>query len=316
VQVANYPFVGDALLDAMAIPPDAVERRRVTLVNPISDEEPYLRATLLPGLLQALRRNLSRGLVDVSLFEIGRVFLPRPGQAIATPRLPVDRRPTDDELSAVDAGLPNQPRHLAVVVAGKTERDGWWGPGRESQWLDAIGAARIAARVIDAPLTVRPATRMPWHPGRCAELVVGEESVGFAGELHPRVLQALDLPPRVGAMEVDIERLAAYAEPIVPAPAVSTFPPAREDLAFVVDDDVAAADLAEALCDAAGALLERLWLFDVYTGPQVGEGRTSLAYNVTLRAPDRTLTVDELAQVRAAMVAAAADRVGAELRGG
>lgn len=316
VQVASYPFVGDALLDAMAIPPDAVERRRVTLVNPISDEEPFLRATLLPGLLQTLRRNLARGLVDVSLFEIGRVFMPRPGQTIATPRLPVDRRPTEHELAAVDAGLPDQPRHLAVVVAGSSERDGWWGPGRESQWLDAIGAARIAARVIDAPLTVRSASRMPWHPGRCAELMVGDESVGFAGELHPRVLAALDLPPRVGAMEVDIERLAAYAEPIVPAPSVSTFPLAREDLAFVVADGVAAADLAAVLADAAGPLLERLWLFDVYTGPQVGEGRTSLAYNVTLRAPDRTLTVDELAEVRAAMVTAAADRLGAELRGG
>ena len=316
VQVACYPFIGDAQLDAMGIPPDAVERRRVRLVNPISDEEPYLRATLLPGLLQTLRRNISRGLVDLSLYEIGRVFVPRPGQTIGTPRLPVHRRPTDDELAQVDAGLPDQPRHLAVVVSGKSERDSWWGPGRESQWLDAIGAARVAARVIDAPLTVRPASRMPWHPGRCAELLVGEESIGFAGELHPRVVSALDLPARVGAMEVDIERLAAYAEPLVPAPAVSTFPPAREDLAFVVDDEVAAADLADALADAAGPLLERLWLFDVYTGPQVGDGRKSLAYNVTLRAPDRTLTVEELAEVREAMVRGAEQRVGAELRRG
>ena len=316
VQVACYPFVGDELLDAMGIPPDAPERRRVRLVNPISDEEPYLRATLLPGLLQALRRNISRGLQDVALFEIGRVFVPRPGQTIATPRLPVDRRPTEDELAAVEAGLPDQPRHLAAVVAGKTERDGWWGPGRESQWLDAIAAARIAARVIDAPLTVRPASRMPWHPGRCAELFVGEESIGFAGELHPRVVSALDLPARVGAMEVDIERLAAYAEPLVPAPSVSTFPPAREDLAFVVDETVTAHDLGAALAAGAGQLLERLWLFDVYTGPQVGEGRKSLAYNVTLRAPDHTLTVEELADVRAAMVASAEQRVGAELRSG
>ncbi len=316
IQVANYPFVGDAVLDAMGLPPDDPERIRVRLANPISDEEPYLRAALLPGLLQALRRNVGRGLGDLSLFELGRVFIPRPGQVTATPRLPVERRPTDDELALLEAGLPDQPRRLAVVVTGKSERDGWFGPGRESQWLDAIAAARVAARVIDAPLTVRADQRMPWHPGRCAALLVEGEQIGFAGELHPRVLAALDLPPRVGAMEIDIDRLAAYAEPIVAAPRVSTFPLAREDLAFVVDQRVPAADLAEVLTDAAGELLEQLWLFDVYTGPQVGEGRKSLAYNVTLRAPDHTLTVDELSRVRSAMVEAASVRLGAELRSG
>lgn len=316
IQVASYPFVGDAVLDAMGLPSDAPERKRVRLANPISDEEPYLRAALLPALLTALRRNVSRGLDDLSLFEIGRVFLPRPGQVISTPRLGVDRRPSADELAQLEAGLPDQPRRLAVVVTGKGERDGWFGPGRESQWLDAIGAARVAARMIDAPLRVRAAHRMPWHPGRCAELLVGDESIGFAGELHPRVCAALNLPPRVGAMEIDIERLAAYAEPIVPAPRVSTFPLAREDLAFIVDEGVASADLADVLTQAAGDLLEQLWLFDVYTGPQVGEGRKSLAYNVTLRAADHTLTVNELGTVRAAMIDAAAQRLGAELRGG
>ena len=316
IQVANYPFVGDAVLDAMGLPRDAPERVRVRLANPISDEEPYLRATLLPGLLQALRRNVGRGLNDLTLFELGRVFLPRPGQTVATPRLPVDRRPSADELAQLEAGLPDQPRRLAVVVAGKSERDGWFGPGRESQWLDAIAAARLAARMIDAPLTVRAAQHMPWHPGRCAELLVADESIGYAGELHPRVCAALDLPPRVGAMEIDVDRLAAYAVPIVPAPRVSTFPPAREDLAFVVDEGLPAAELEAVLTEAAGDLLEQLWLFDVYTGPQVGEGRKSLAYNVTLRAPDRTLTVDELADVRAALVTAAEQRLGARLRSG
>jgi phenylalanyl-tRNA synthetase beta chain len=315
VQVTTYPFVGDALLDALGVPADSDERHRVRLVNPISDEEPYLRAALLPGLLQALRRNIGRGLGDLTLFEVGRVFLPRPGQVVATPRLPVDGRPTDEQLAAIEAGLPDQPRRLAVVVAGKSERDSWFGPGREAQWLESIAAARLAARVIDAPLTVRASEHMPWHPGRCAELLVGDERIGYAGELHPRVLAALDLPPRVGAMEIDIERLAAYAEPLVPAPRVSTFPPAREDLAFVVDDGVPAAELEAVLASAAGDLLEQLWLFDVYTGPQVGEGRKSLAYNVTLRAADHTLSVEELAAARRAMVDAAAAELGAELRG-
>jgi phenylalanyl-tRNA synthetase beta chain len=315
IQVANYPFVGDDLLDALGIPAGAAERRRVRVANPISEEEPYLRAALLPGLLQALRRNVSRGLSDLTLFEVGRVFLPRPDQTIATPRLPVDRRPTDAELAALEAGLPDQPRRLALVVTGKSERDSWFGPGREAQWLEAIGAARLAARVIDAPLTVQASQHMPWHPGRCAALVVEGEHLGYAGELHPRVLAALDLPPRAAAMEIDIERLAAYAEPLVPAPRVSTFPPAREDLAFVVDEKVPAGDLERVLREAAGDLLEQIWLFDVFTGPQIGAGHKSLAYNVTLRAADHTLTVEELSAARMAMVQAATDELGAQLRG-
>lgn len=314
IQVFTYPFVGDATLDAMGVPVDAAERRRVRLANPISDEEPYLRATLLPGLLHALRRNVGRGMTDLTLFEVGRVFQPGADQVIATPRLPVERRPSAAELASLEAGLPRQPRHLAMVVCGKSERDGWWGPGRESQWQEAITAARVLARTIDAPLGVRAATRMPWHPGRCAALLVEDEVIGYAGELHPRVVAAFDLPSRVGAMEIDLERLTAYAEPITPAPSVSTFPPAREDLAFVVDEAVPAADLSAVLSDAAGELLEDLWLFDVYSGPQVGQGRKSLAYAVTLRAPDRTLTVDELAATRARMVAAAQDNLAAELR--
>lgn len=303
------------MLDALGLPADALERTRVRLANPTSDEAPYLRGALLPGLLQALRRNVGRGLSGLSLFELGRVVIPAPGRAIGTPRLPVDRRPSDDELASLDAGLPAQPRRLAVVSTGKTARDGWFGPGRESQWLDAIASVRLAARVIDAPLTVRAAARMPWHPGRCAELLVGDELIGYAGELHPRVCAALDLPPRVGAMEIGIERLAAYSEPIVPAPRVSTFPLAREDLAFVVDEGVPAADLAAVSPRLPGGLLEQLWLVDVYTGPQVGEGRKSLADNVTLRAADHTLSVEELADVRSRMVDAAGRKLGAESSG-
>jgi phenylalanyl-tRNA synthetase beta chain len=130
------------------------------------------------------------------------------------------------------------------------------------------------------------------------------------------VTAALDLPGRIGAVELDIDLLSSYAQPIVPAPAVSTFPPAREDLAFVVDAAVPAADLEAAVAAGAGELLEQVWLFDVYSGPQVGEGRKSLAYTVTLRAPDRTLTVEELARTREAIVATAAARVGAVLRSG
>ncbi|NEB78459.1 phenylalanine--tRNA ligase subunit beta, partial [Streptomyces sp. SID14478] len=126
VEALNYPFVGEAALDQLGLDEDDPARRVVTLVNPLSDEEPALRTTLLPGLLSALRRNDGRGSHDLALFETGLVFLPQGDLRVAT-RLPVDRRPTDEEIATLTAALPHQPRHAAVVLAGAREQSGWWG---------------------------------------------------------------------------------------------------------------------------------------------------------------------------------------------
>src|SRR5690606_16499168 len=125
VEALNYPFVGDAVFDAFGLPAEDPRRRTVRLVNPLSAEEPSLRTTLLPGLLEALRRNDSRGSHDLALFETGLVFLPT-GEEATPPRLPVTGRPSEQELAALDAALPRQPRHVAVVLAGARELDGWW----------------------------------------------------------------------------------------------------------------------------------------------------------------------------------------------
>ena len=182
----------------------------------------------------------------------------------------------------------------------------------------------------------------PFHPGRVAELLLGGAGVGLAGELlpdgarvglagelhpdgarvglagelHPRVVAALGLPARTCAAEVDLDALvaASAARGALPAPVVSHFPPAGVDVALVVDETVPAADVEAALRDGAGHLLEGLRLFDVYTGPQVGEGRRSLAYALRLRAPDRTLTDVEVLGARDAAVAEAGRRLGARLR--
>jgi phenylalanyl-tRNA synthetase beta chain len=176
-----------------------------------------------------------------------------------------------------------------------------------------VEAARLVAAASGIELTVRAGERAPWHPGRCAELFVGEASVGFAGELHPRVCAALELPARTCAMELDVDVLPSAPVPV--GPSISSFPPVLIDLALVVPTEVPAAEVAAALRDGAGELLESLRLFDVYTGPPVPAGARSLAYALTLRAPDRTLTSDEAIAVRDAAVAAAARATGAELRG-
>ncbi|MFC9496476.1 MULTISPECIES: phenylalanine--tRNA ligase subunit beta [unclassified Streptomyces] len=318
VEALNYPFISDETLGKLGIEQDDPRRTTVKLVNPLSDEEPALRTTLLPGLLEALRRNDGRGSHDLALFETGLVFRPTGDEPQAV-RLPVDRRPTDEEIAGLDAALPRQPRHAAVVLTGAREQAGWWGKGRPADWADSVEAARTIAREAGVELIVRGDQHAPWHPGRCAALfavVDGAETlVGHAGELHPRVIKALHLPERSCAMEVDLDLIERAGTGALQAPRISTFPVATQDVALVVDASVPAADVEKALREGAGELLESLRLFDVFTGEQLGEGRKSLAYALRFRAADRTLTVDEASAARDAAVALAAERTGAVLRG-
>jgi phenylalanyl-tRNA synthetase beta chain len=314
VEVLSYPFVSESTMDALGIPADDPRRQSIRLRNPLSEEEPALRTTLLPTLLATLRRNLSRGLRDLALYEIGLVFHPVPVTGVP-PTLGVDHRPSDAELARLETFVPRQPSHAAAVLAGEFEPTGWWGPGRPATWADAVDAAhRVVAAASRRSGEVQAAAIAPWHPGRCAALAVDGVIVGYAGELHPAVCAAFDLPPRTCAMELDLDALPVPA--VAAAPVISTYPPALIDVALVVDQSVPAVQVQHALVEGAGELLESVRLFDVYTGAQVGADRKSLAYKLTFRAPDRTLTVEEAVAARDAAVAVAASRTGAVLRGG
>ena len=315
VETLCYPFVGDAAWDAMGLAADDPRRRTVRLANPLSEQEPSMRTTLLPPLLAALRRNLGRGNRDVALYEIGLVFHPGGGDGPVPPRLPVSHRPSPDELAAAQAFVPEQPWRVAAVLAGEVEPGGWWGSGRQADWADAVWAGQVvlAAAGVGDQVSVRQAAYPPWHPGRCAQLRVGEVVVGHAGELHPAVCRALELPKRTCAMELNLD--AVPLPSVVPAPRISTYPPALIDVSLLVDEAVPAEEVRAALVAGAGELLESVRLFDVYSGEQLGAGRKSLAYKLTFRADDRTLTVEEAVAARDAAVAEAAGRVGAVLRG-
>jgi phenylalanyl-tRNA synthetase beta chain len=343
VEVISGPFGSATDFDRLLFAPDDPRRDAVTVANPISDAEPLLRTTLLPGLFRVAGRNAGRGFADLALFEIGAVAFARPdGQGMASrvaPILRVDRRPDPEEISELEAALPEQPRLLAVVLTGEREPSGWWGAGRPASFQDAIEAARLVLRTSRLPSTVRTGSREPWHPGRCAEFVIEPPpvaagdgqvreampepvSVGYAGELHPRVVEAFRLAPRTCAVELDLSLIESAATRLAPvqAPVISTFPVASQDVALVVEGGIPAADVSDALVAGAagagnGALLEDAVLFDVYTGEQVGTGRKSLAYHMRFRAADRTLTDDEVAVARDAAVAEAARRTGAVLRG-
>jgi phenylalanyl-tRNA synthetase beta chain len=328
VEVISSPFASESDADRLQLDPEDPRRRAPRIANPISEEEPLLRTTLLPGLLRVLGRNIGRGFADVALFEIGLVFQTRPDGQRPAPILRVDRGPTVQEVATLEAALPDQPPHLAVVLAGDREAAGWWGTGRQASWEDAVESARQVLRVSGVPFSVRADQQDPWHPGRCAALYVQPDEdrqwlAGYAGELHPRVVQAFGLPPRTCAMELDlsvIETAAADSGP-VQAPVISSYPVATQDVALVVAEAVPAADVQAALVAGAaatgtGVLLEDVRLFDVYTGEQAGEGNKSLAYTLRFRAPDRTLTAEEVGAARDAAVAEAARLTGAVLRGG
>lgn len=311
VEVLPSPFVSGTIWDSLGLDDDDPRRNTVGLLNPFDADRDRLATTLLPGLLDALLRNVARGQRDVALYGLAQVVLPGDASP-ALPEVSVAQRPDAETLDTLQRALPAQPLHVGAVLAGQWERRSWCGPGRAASWADAIEAARAVARVSGVELTVVAADNPPWHPGRCAQLRVGDRSVGHAGELHPGVIEALGLPARTAVMELDLDALPVSGHR--PAPVVSPYPPVLQDVALVVDAALPVAELTATLRAGAGELLEDLRLFDVYTGEQVGEGKRSLAYSLRFRARGRTLTVAEASAARDAAVAAAQHAHGAALR--
>ncbi len=315
VEVLTYPFMSAELADAFGLTSDDERRAAVRVANPLSDEAPLVRTSVLATLVESLRRNVSRGQRDVGLFEIGLVALPGDVTGHGAPVPGVHARPDDRTIEQIVAAVPPQPRHAAALIVGDADLAGWWGSGRAVEWSDPVAAVRAVASALAVEVVVESADHAPWHPGRCARVnLVDGTFVGYAGELHPRVCASLSLPPRSCALEIDVDALTEASEPTTRYAPFSTFPSAFADVALVVDGRVAAAQVERALRSGAGDWLEDVALFDVYAGDQVGEGRTSLAYRLTFRAPDRTLTTEEVSAFREAAVAAAAVAVGAVQR--
>jgi phenylalanyl-tRNA synthetase beta chain len=312
VEILPTPFLPAHVFDEWGLPADDPRRSTTQVLNPLESDRPQLATTLLPGLLEALSRNVSRGAVDVALFAIQQVVESTP-ETRAVELIPTDRRPTDEEIATLDASLPRQPQQVGIVMAGLREPAGPWGRGRPVAASDAFEAVRVIGRAAGVELTLRAAQHLPWHPGRCARVLVGESVVGYAGQLHPAVVERSGLPKGTCAVELNLDAIPITE--VLPAPTVSPFPAVFQDVALVVDNDVAAQSVVDTVRAGAGELLEDVRLFDVYTGPQIGEGRKSLALALRFRATDRTLTEDEASVAREAAVQAATDRLGAVLRG-
>ncbi|PKQ25756.1 MAG: phenylalanine--tRNA ligase subunit beta [Actinobacteria bacterium HGW-Actinobacteria-4] len=313
-EVLTYPFIAPARLDELGIPADDPRRLTVALANPIAADQPLMRTSLIETLVDAVKVNVGRGAQDVAIFEVGRAY--KADGSGAAPRPDAFKPPTEVELKELDAALPAQPRRAAGIMAGHRVLPGWNAKGEPFEWTDAVAAALTVARVAGVEVEASAEPHMPWHPGRCATYRLADGTfVGHAGELHPKVCETLGLPKRAVAFEMVLDPLIAASEDrIVVATPVAAQPLAKEDFAFVVDASVTAASLVAVVRKAGGDLVEDVRVFDVYAGEQVGAGKKSLAVNVRMRAEDHTLEPDEVLGVRNAIVAAAAQELGAQLR--
>ncbi|NYI55358.1 phenylalanine--tRNA ligase subunit beta [Corynebacterium tuberculostearicum] len=310
-EVLPAPFVANDTFDVWGLDKDDARRRTVEVQNPLEADKAILSTTLLPNMLEAIGRNVARGRSDLALYGLQQVAFKR---AAASPMPSVEQRPSEQVVSELLDTLPEQPLHVATVATGNIEHEGPWGEGRAYSYADAIESARQVARAAGVDIELEAANVLPWHPGRCAAVKVAGTDVvlGHAGELHPQVLEALNLPARTCAMELDVT--AMPLEEKFPAPVLSSFPALHQDIALVVDEDVPAERVRATVEEGAGELIESVELFDIFRGEQLGEGKKSLAFQLLFRAADRTLTDEEVNEHRTAAAELAKQRLGAEMR--
>lgn len=282
-EAQTLSFIGQSDLDALRLPQDDPRRTGIRVKNPLREEEGTMRTTLLPGLIAAAARNFGYGLKKARLFEMGRVFLKEP----------------DPE----DPRIPWQPHKLGFILLGG-----------EADVLTGVALIELISSTTRLELTVAQAQLPALHPGRAGSVAAGDSPIGFVGELHPAVARQAGLEGRVVVAEIDLAPLVAergdweFSE-------VSVFPPHVFDLAFVVSDAVPAGDLMACIERAGGHHLEELELFDEYRDDSLPTDHRSLAVRLTMRAIDATLSDEDMAPLRLAIIEAVAKTLGATLRG-
>jgi phenylalanyl-tRNA synthetase beta chain len=322
--VLGWTFASPAQLDRLGLPADDPRRAAPALENPLSEDQSLLRTTLLGSLLDVAAHNAARGMTDLRLFETGTVFL------LAEPTAYEGKQTDAPARESGVAGVPLSPdappdgwmetgvmeRHaLGVLLSGAVVSATWGAPEPPRADLFAVKAVLEAlGEALRVPLQCARGAQPFLHPGRSADVLCGGERIGWLGELHPLMAREWDLEG-AAVMELDLDRLLAasgagheeYRDAI-------SFPALRQDLAVVLPVEAPAAQALDVVRRAGGDLLDEVRVFDVYSGPQVGEGRRSLALSLSFRAPDRTLADEDVAPLRAGILAAL-EELGGELRG-
>jgi phenylalanyl-tRNA synthetase beta chain len=289
-EIVGWSFADPAVLERLRLGPDDPMRAVVTIENPLSEAQSILRPTLLCSLLDVAAHNVARGARDLALFESGTVY------------------------RASKTGPQADEHHgLGVLLSGDIVAPAWRGESAPGDFHAAKGLLAAVLEVAGIESELAPAQWPFLHPARCAAVLSGGQRLGFIGELHPLVAAAWDLE-RAAVWALDLGRLAELAPEVTAFTAFGDYPPAREDLAIVLDDGVAAGDVIAAVHEAGGPALAAVELFDLYRGAQVGEGKLSLALHLEFRALDHTLTSEEIAPLRERIAAVLAERFGGALR--
>ncbi len=294
-EAVGWSWSAPELADRLRLPADDARRAAVVVENPMSAEHAQMRTTLLGSLLDVARRNVTHGTPDVAIFESGAVYRLDPSP------------PTPP--------LPAEPHTVGVLLTGAVRAPSWREPAPPQ--ADFFAAKGVLTRLLAA-------LRVDWgieggsepflHPGRAARITVAGSPVGWLGELHPSIAAEWELASAVAAFELDLDAVIAAAPGPVRYEDYTSFPEVRQDLAVVVPQSVASAEVVAAVRAAGGPLLASAEVFDVYRGAQIGGDEVSLALRLAFRSPERTLTDEEVAERRAAIEAALAERLRGRIR--
>ncbi len=314
-QAVGWSFTDPGEAGRLRLPADDPRAKPVLLANPLSEEQSAMRTTLLGSLLDIAARNVARGTSNVALFESTRVYLQTPPtgrKAVGvTAKRPVD---TLAGLFAGDQAAPfSEPHRFAGIAVGALTPRSWRGGGAAADFFAVKGVLEALAAQLGVELGFAPAEQPFLHPGRSAAVSAGGAPAGWLGEVHPLVCRTWDLDAAV-AFELDAAPLIAAATLGEESyEDVTTFPAVYQDLAVVVPAETPASEVRAAVLAGGGALLHAAEVFDLYEGEQVGEDRKSLALNLEFRAADRTLTDEEVAELREAIKAKLSE-IGGTLR--
>jgi phenylalanyl-tRNA synthetase beta chain len=314
-QAVGWSFTDPGEAGRLRIPAEDQRANPVLLANPLSEDQSTMRTTLLGSLLDVAARNVARGVTSLALFESARVYLTTPLTGLESPYME-GNRPVDPLAGRFAGDQPapfSEPHRFAGIAVGPLAPRSWRGGGEAADFFAVKGVLEALAAQLGTELGFAPGEEPFLHPGRTAAVSAGGQPIGWLGEVHPLVCRSWDLDAAV-AFELDAAPLLAaatlgeehYED-------VTTFPAVYQDLAVVVPADVPAEEVRAAVLAGGGELLHAAAVFDLYAGEQVGEGRKSLALELEFRAPDRTLTDEEVAGLREA-IKAKLEELGGTLR--
>ncbi|MBR2215635.1 MAG: phenylalanine--tRNA ligase subunit beta [Selenomonadaceae bacterium] len=290
----SFGFTHPAMFDKLRVPEDSPLRQAIPIMNPLTDEYPLVRTTLLAGIMENVARNFARKNTDIKLFEIAPVFFPK--------ALPVTEQ-------------PHEVMKLAGLLTGRREDSGWAQTSDNLDFYDLKGIVEtLLARLTIDGYTVEAGEHFMLHQGKTAFFKKGREVIAILGEVHPAVAEAFDIHQKMYVFEMDITTLMKYRGKGFKFAPLPKYPAINRDLALIVPEAVKAGDMRQLLVKKGGKLLKEVTLFDVFTGKQIPQGKKSLAFNLTFQSAERTLKDEEADELCQGMLSAAATEYKAELR--